>query len=318
MRRVLPPLNPLRTFEVAARHVSFTHAAEELGVTQTAVSRQVAVLEAFLKVKLFERHNSELTLTEYGHAYHNAIQPALDLIAHATAGTRGLVPNQLNLRVYVTFAMRWLMPRLQSFRAKHPNIGINMSTSISPADFEREDLDINICHGDGKWPGVKSWLLFPDRIAPVCAPSLLGGARPPAVPADLRGQPLLHSRHRRADWSEWLDSVGVTLPPSQQDLVFETSMLVYEAAKQGMGFAIGQLPLLKAELDSGQLVAPFPPLERPLGYYLLHRSQGRLEPKIEAFKAWLLAEAAADTGPSPQAPSQQAPLQSMRRSPAAA
>lgn len=312
MRRVLPPLNPLRTFEVAARHVSFTHAAEELGVTQTAVSRQVAVLEAFLKVKLFERHNSELTLTEYGHAYHSAIQPALDLIAHATAGTRGLVPNQLTLRVYVTFAMRWLMPRLPRFRAKHPNIGINLSTSISPADFEREDLDINICHGDGKWPGVKGSLLFADRIAPVCAPSLLEGPNAPREAADLQRQTLLHSRHRRSDWTEWLDFAGIAVPPAQQDLVLETSMLVYEAARQGMGFAIGQLPLLKADLESGVLVAPFPALERPMGYYLLHRSQGRLEPKVEAFKAWILEEAAADNAALPP------PRKPLRRSPAAA
>jgi LysR family glycine cleavage system transcriptional activator len=313
MRRTLPPLNPLRTFEVAARHISFTHAADELGVTQTAVSRQVAVLESFLKVKLFERHNSELTLTEVGRTYHRSIQPALDLIAHATSGTRGLAPNQLNIRVYVTFAMRWLMPRLPRFRAAHPNIGINLTTSISPADFEREDLDINICHGDGKWPGVTSWLIFGDRITPVCAPSLLRGDKSPRTPADLTGQPLLHSRNRRADWSEWLAGVGVSLSPSPQDLVFETSMLVYEAAKQGMGFAIGQVPLLEHELANGELVAPFEPLSRPLGYYLLHRSQGHVEPKIEACKNWILAEASAAPPPTVLRPKRAPAKPSQRR-----
>lgn len=293
MRRILPPLNPLRAFEVAGRHVSFTRAAEELGVTQTAVSRQVSVLESFLRVRLFERHNSDLILTDPGRAYLAAIQPALEMISNATEISRGQAKSVLKVRVYLTFALRWLLPRLSRFRAEHPEIDINLTTSVTPADFERDDIDISICHGDGHWKDVVIWQIFNDSVTPVCSPALLQGSDAPRTPADLVRQSLLHSRNRSDDWAEWLAFAQVVNEP-KQSLVFETSSLVYEAAKQGLGFAIGQVRLLQDDIARGDIVAPFDVMMRPKAYYLLHR-QGRIEAKTRIFCEWVLREAEADT-----------------------
>ncbi len=292
MRRMLPPLNPLRAFEAAGRHVSFTRAAEELNVTQTAVSRQVAVLEGYLRLKLFERHNSDLVLTDAGRSYLQSIQPALEMVSEATEIIRGRATNVLKVRVYLTFALRWLLPRLHNFREAHPDIDISLTTLLVRADFERDDVDVNICHGDGAWPTVAATQIFEDNITPVCHPRLLLGDNAPKTPADLRRQTLLHSRNRDEDWPEWFRFAGADAR-QVKGLTLETSSLVYEAAKQGLGFAIGQVRLLQDDLARGELVAPFPVLKRPTGYYILHR-QGRLEPKTRLFTAWVLAEAAAE------------------------
>lgn len=292
MRRLLPPLNPLRAFEAAGRHVSFTRAAEELGVTQTAVSRQVAVLEAYMRCRLFERRNSALHLTDTGRAYLSSIQPAMETIAEATTMTRGRSNNVVKARVYLTFALRWLLPRLPRFREEHPNIEINLTTSLLPADFDRDDLDVNLCHGGPNWSGVASMLIFNDQLTPLCSPALLAGGDPPATPAELMRQPLLHSRNRIADWGDWFRFAGVDASV-EAGITLETSSLVYEAARQGLGVALGQVRLVKEELARGELIAPFPVMERESGYYLLHKA-GRLEPKTRAFTQWLMKEVAAD------------------------
>lgn len=292
MRKMMPPLNPLRAFEVAGRHVNFTRAADELGVTQTAVSRQVAVLEAFLHTRLFERENSELTITDAGVAYLRLIQPALEMIAEATSAMRSQSTTVLKVRCYLTFCMRWLLPRLPRFRELHPKIDIHITTSIIPVDFEREDIDINICHGDGGWPDAVASRIFEDQITPVCAPSLLEREDAPRVPADLLRQNLLHSRARSGDWADWLQHVNV-FQRNTPGLTFETSSLLYEAARQGLGFGIGQVPLLRGELERGELAAPFPVMRRSSGYYVLHRP-GRMEAKTQLFLNWLLEEVKAD------------------------
>lgn len=293
MRRMLPPLNPLRAFEAAGRHVSFTRAAEELGVTQTAVSRQVAVLEAYMRCRLFERHNSALILTDSGQAFLNSIQPAIETIAEATAMTRGRSNNIVKARVYLTFALRWLLPRLSRFREEHPDIEIYLTTSLLPADFERDDLDVNICHGGPNWSDATSMLIFEDRLTPLCSPALLEGPDAPREPADLVHQLLLHSRNRIADWGDWFRSVGVDTQV-EAGTTLETSSLVYEAAHQGLGFALGQVNLVRNELERGELVAPFPVMRRSSGYFLLHKN-GRIDPKTRAFKEWLIREVEADT-----------------------
>jgi LysR family transcriptional regulator, glycine cleavage system transcriptional activator len=278
----------LRMFEAAARHVNFTRAAEEFGVTQSAVSRQVTVLEEFLKVPLFERHNSELLLTDAGKTYLRAIQPALDMVSEATAAMRSQTPNQLTIRSYLTFAMQWLLPRLPRFREQHPKIEITVMTSTAPLDFESDTVDLSIRYGYGGWPRSKSWLLFNDQLTPVYATSLADGAM---TLDELGGKTLLTSRNRLDDWSDWLKFAGLDLETPQK-LVFETSSLVYEAARQGLGVAIGQPRLLESELARRELTAPFPVLERPFGYYLMH-AETITDPKIEAFRDWLLQEASA-------------------------
>jgi len=292
MKRMLPPLNPLRAFEAAGRHVSFTRAADELGVTQTAVSRQVAVLEAYMRCRLFERHNSALILTDAGKAYLKSIQPAMETIGEATAMTRGQSNNLVKARVYLTFALRWLLPRLPRFRADHPNVEISIATSLAPADFERDDLDVNICHGGPDWHGVASHLIFRDQLTPACSPSVLEKLGPNIAPGDLIGQPLLHSRNRIADWGDWFRFAGVDVQ-LEPGITFETSSLVYEGARQGLGFALSQVSLIKGELDRGELCAPFPAMARESGYYFLHKT-GRIEAKTRIFRDWVMREVAAE------------------------
>ncbi len=292
MRRMLPPLNPLRAFEVAGRHVSFTKAADELGVTQTAVSRQVAVLEAYLRCRLFERHNSALILTDAGLAYLSSIQPAMETIAEATAMTRGRSNNVVKARVYLTFALRWLLPRLPRFRDQHPDIEINLTTSLLPANFERDDLDVNICHGGPNWDGAASLLIFEDQLTPLCRPCLMEKPDAPATVAAIADQTLLHSRNRIADWGDWFRYAGADVE-TKSGITLETSSLVYEAARQGLGFALGQVSLVKGELARGELVAPFPVMRRESGYFFLHKV-GRIEPKTRAFRDWLMREVELD------------------------
>jgi LysR family glycine cleavage system transcriptional activator len=297
MNRMLPPLNPLRAFEAAGRHVSFTRAAEELGVTQTAVSRQVAVLEAFMHCRLFERHNSALILTDAGQAYLSSIRPAIEAIGDATAMTRSQSNNVVKARVYLTFALRWLVPRLHRFRADHPNVEIKLSTSYAPVDFERDDLDVNIRHGGPDWAGVASHLLFKDQLTPICNRSSLDAMGRNATPSDLLNQPLLHSRNRIADWGDWFRHVGI-IAPIKSGITFETSSLVYEGAREGLGFGMGQIALVRKDLERGELYAPFPIMTRESGYFFLHKT-GRLAAKTRIFRDWLIREVEADTQARP-------------------
>ena len=194
----LPPLNPLRTFDVAARHSSFSGAANELSVTQAAVSRQIGLLEHVLNVRLFHREKAGVRLTSAGLRFHQEVAPAFALIASATARlTAEQKGEPLRLRVYTTFAAKWLIPRLQSFHAAYPHIQIKISNAVAPVDFEIEELDLAIQFGAGSWPGTESEKLFDDVLQPVCSPSLAAKLR---KPDDLKRFQLLHSHYRRADW----------------------------------------------------------------------------------------------------------------------
>lgn len=294
MARQLPPLNPLRMFEAAGRHVSFTRAAEELNVTQAAVSRQVAVLEAFLKVKLFERHYSELRLTDVGRRYLASITRAIDLIDQATVSSRRVDSRPiLRVRSYPTFARHWLIPRLSRFGALHPDIDIQLSTAVAVPDFEHESLDVGILFGDGAWKDCVAWKIMPDAIAPICGPALINDASPLREVADLAHHTLLHSRYRRSDWADWLAFAKVDVDPTHGP-VFDSSTLTYQAAMANIGVAIGQINLLDRELASGDLVMPFKIiLRRPLGYYLVHPKRTGASRKFLAFREWITEEAKA-------------------------
>jgi LysR family glycine cleavage system transcriptional activator len=292
--RQLPPLNPLRMFEASGRHVSFTRAAEELGVTQAAVSRQVAVLEGFLKVKLFARHHSELQLTDTGRRYLAAVSQALATIEESTANVRRVDAKPvLRLRSYPTFARHWLIPRLSRFSAKHPDIEVRLSTAVALADFEHENLDLCVQFGEGTWEGLTAWKLMPDAIAPVCSRALLDGPKPLRQVQDLERHTLLHSRYRRSDWADWLAFAGGKIDPSHGP-VFDSSTLTYQAAMGDIGVAIGQICLLERELASGDLVLPFDKiLRRSLGYYLVHPKRAGGSRKVIAFREWIIGEAKA-------------------------
>lgn len=297
MRR-LPNLNALRAFEAAARHLSFTKAAEELSVTQGAVSHQVAVLEAQLGLQLFERENRRLRLTEAGRQYLPNLTEAFDRIALATQELKSEESEgQLRVTVMPSFAQMWLIPRLRRFRQRAPEIDVMVLASETLVDFSREPMDLAIRFGLGRYPGLRSERLMDDAMLPVCAPSLV--ERPPGLkrPEDLAHYALLHDDagedNHLLDWAYWLKAAGVSGVDPRRGPQFNTSSFVLMSAIAGEGVALGRLRLCQDELVAGRLVQPFGPvltLER--SYWLVTTREKARWPKVESFMAWLREEAA--------------------------
>lgn len=294
MSRRLPPLNALRAFEAAARDESFTRAAQELHITQGAVSRHVAKLEDWLGVRLFERTRTGLVLTPQGQNYLRTVRSALDLIED---GTRALQqsPDERRLRVKLppTFAIRWLVPRLARFHALHPKIDVQITTSHQRADFEREDIDLSI-HSEPEpvnTPGYRR--LFGETLLPVCAPGLLEAGRPLKKPADLARHVLLCSLNRPLDWPHWLAAAGAHGIDGNSGLKFDNAALAYQAAADRLGVMIAQLAFVSDDLASGRLVAPLALRLKTQGAYYLESRTGRAQPeRVQAFADWVVQEAA--------------------------
>ncbi len=288
MSEAMPPLNPLYVFEATARLGSFTKAAQKLRVTQPAVSRQIRTLENYLGVRLFERDKQGVRLTSVGEQFHRQIAPAFQIIASASANltaTRKIEP--LNVRTYTTFASKWLIQRLPSFYVTYPKIKLNISNVVAPVDFEKDGVDLAIQFGNGQWSGAESELLFKDLIQPVCSPRLL--SRVGLVELDdLKKVPMLHSHYRRTDWHDWLAAVHRTDLLSENGISFSTSILTYQAAVEGVGVAMGQLHLLRNEINDGTLVPLFnAPFERKLAHYVVWPKNRPLNRKARSFLSWL-------------------------------
>ncbi|MFM0176505.1 transcriptional regulator GcvA [Paraburkholderia sediminicola] len=291
MSKSLPPLNPLRVFEAVARLGNLTKAAEELHVSQSAVSRQITTLEGYLDVRLFTREARGVVLTKQGRFYRDEVSPAFARIAAATQRLRSSGSSiPLKVSAYTTFAAKWLLPNLSKFEQAHPRIEIRLTSSVQPVNFDKDDVNIAIQFGDGKRTDVTSIRLFDDLIEPVCSPSIMASDRPLLTPPDLVHHKLIHSRFRTADWPDWQRANGVETLRFKQGPNMPSSLLAYEAAVGGLGVAIGQTHLLKQELASGQLIRPFDlPLRRPLGYYaLLPRNSDQAEARV--FLEWLKDE----------------------------
>ena len=251
------PLNPLRTFAVASRHASFSAAARELGVTQVAVSRQIAVVEDYFDTLLFERSGSENKLTDAGRALSRQIAPLFDELDTATSEFLEQERKQaVNLRCYPTFAYGWLMPRLPEFSALHPGFDMRFDTTVEPLDFRGTYLDVAVQLGRGDWTGVKARELFPEEIDAVCSPAYAERIEASVAKCNLEDAVLLHSRYRRKEWQDWSRTVGIDVAglPSYE---FQSSLLTYRAAKEGLGVAMAQLDLIEDELKAGTLVRPF-------------------------------------------------------------
>lgn len=295
MARRIPPLNPLRVFEVVARTLNLTSASRELHVTQSAVSRQIAALESYLGVELFRRERHGVLLTRAGQTYAEQIVPAFEAIAAATERlSKAAGQGSLRVRTYTTFAAKWLIPRLPAFQKLHPGIDVRIVTAVPDVDFDRDGVDLAIQFGPGKWPRVEAELLFSDEIEPVCTPAYLkqhGGIRRRDTLLD---GPLLVSQFRRTDWDEWLDATGhAERAAGAQRMFFSSSVLTWQAALDGLGIAIGQRALLAQELQSGQLIRPFStPLQRDQGHYLVRPAVQRESRKVAAFRDWVLKAAA--------------------------
>ena len=296
-RRRLPPLNALRAFEAAGRHLSFTNAADELAVTQAAVSHQVKALEEWFGQPLFRRRNRQVFLTELGQAYLPAVTTALDGLDEATRRLmRQDDAGRLTVSVLASFATAWLVGRLGQFRDRHPNIDVHLNVDDRLADFDREDVDAAIRYGAGDWPNLQVIKFLSEEMFPVCSPALLHGPRPLREPADLRHHTLLHD-DMRIDWRMWLmaaglegmDGIDVTRGPG-----YNSSALVIQAAIGGQGVALGRSPLVRADLEAGRLVKPFDlTLPSEYAFYLVYPEALAGLPKIKAFTEWLL-EVASD------------------------
>ena len=276
MNPQFPLLNPLRVFESVARHQSFTAAAQELHITQGAVSHQIKALENWLGFKLFERQAGQLKLTGGAAVYADALGEAFSEIVRAT---QELVStgNQrvLNVRGYTTFFTYWLIPLLPKFQKEYPDIKVRLFANDEGSNIHRDNADVWIRYGSGNWDGLCNDLLFSDELTPVMAPELAARLSQPCSTEELLQLPLLHSNRRPAHWPDWIKAAGATRPFFSGDTYYEHLTIIYECAIQGFGVALWQLRYLKKELAQGKLVAPHPfILRRSPGYHLVyHESQ---------------------------------------------
>ncbi|MCB1375745.1 MAG: transcriptional regulator GcvA, partial [Rhodobacteraceae bacterium] len=295
MARRLPSLNAVRAFEAAARHESFTRAAEELCVTQGAVSHQVKALEAELGLKLFNRERQRLMITEAGRDYLNVVRDTFDRIA---IGTERLLQRQnsgvLTVSTSPDFAAEWLVHRLGRFAEAYPEIELRVSATLHHVDFAREDIDLAVRHGEGHWPGLHVTRLCSEELFPVCSPRLATDARPLNVPADLLGFPLLHLDDRTV-WASWLEAAGVGDGGAMHGPVLNRASMVIDAAVDGQGVTLARTTLAAWDLINGRLIRPLA-LALPLAksYWIVCPKASASLPKIVTFRDWLLAEAADD------------------------
>ena len=295
MVRHLPPLNALRAFEAAARHLSFTRAAEELHVTPAAVSHQVKALEDQLGIRLFRRLVRGLVLTDAGRAYLPGLTEGLDALARATdtlreTGLKGL----LTVSALPSLATRWLVPRLAGFGRLYPDIDVAVRADHHVVDFTSEDVDCAIRHGRGRYPGLRTDLLMTEEIFPVCSPKLLEGPRPLRRMEDLRHHTLLHDavalpHEPWLTWAAWLRAAELTGVNPNRGPSFSDSNMLLQAAVAGQGVALGRTALTIDDLRAGRLVRPLP-VSRPAdcANYLVAPEATADQPKIAAFRAWLI------------------------------
>ena len=290
MNPQLPPLNPLRVFESAARHQSFTGAARELHITQGAVSHQIKALEDWLGFPLFERRARKLSLTRGGVIYARALNSAFSEIVRATQHLVSTGAKQvLTVRGHTTFFVRWLIPQLPAFQATYPDINVRLASAVEGVDFTRDNPDVGIVYGDGPWDGLRNDLIFSDELTPVLSPELSARLPNPCTTEALLQLPLLHSNRRPQHWPDWIQAANAERPMSVGDMYYEDLSIIYQCAIEGLGCALGQLRYLEKDLAQGRLVAPHPlVLRRHRGYHLVCPADRADEHKIACFREWLI------------------------------
>jgi LysR family glycine cleavage system transcriptional activator len=292
----LPPLSALRVFEAAARHLSFRAAADELLLTPSAVSRSVQSLEEWLGTPLFTRGSRSIALTEAGAAYLPQVRTALDILARATDavpghGRRGA----LSISAAPTFGLRWLVPRLRRFKARHPGIAITLDTALRQVEFPRDGIDLAIRMGTGPWPDLDAVHLVTESLVPVCAPSLAASIRDAG---DLAGATLLHVTQVSQEWEYWAHARGITGLDTASGLRFDTVQYALNAAAEGLGIALGRRPLTDPDLASGTLVEVLgPAVPASSSYWLVCAPESLARPDVRAFRDWIRAELAPAKGP---------------------
>lgn len=308
MSERLPHLSALRAFEAAARRLSFRDAAEELGITASAISHQIRTLEAYLDVRLFDRLTRAVALTEAGSALYPKLDVGFRLVESAAREVRSLrTASALVVTAGPAIAAKWLVPKLYRFQEQYPGIELRVLTSSRPVDLDREDVDVAFRHGRGDYPGLESVRLFGEAYTPMCAPRLTEDARHPLrVPADLRHQRLLHDDAAAlpgkgaAGWAQWLRSAKVRQVDAQAGAHFGQTDHAIQAAIDGGGVLLGRVSIAAFDLSAGRLVRPFElTLPSPFGYYFVTRQGRQRESAVAAFLSWIQAEAAATPGLPP-------------------
>jgi LysR family glycine cleavage system transcriptional activator len=289
----LPSLNGLRAFEAAARHLSFTNAASELNVTQTAISHQIRRLEEELGIRLFVRQNRALALTPEARDYLPGVRAAFNDLRLATDRVlRRDNDHVLTVSTLASLAAKWLLPRLSSFQEAHPGIDVRITTSTALVDFRTGDVDAAIRYGRGNWAGLRADWLTADELFPVCSPALLTGDKPLRCPEDLANQTLLHSSGGYDDdWRLWLTAAGLPANISKQPgLTFDLILMTVQAAIDGFGVAMGRTSYVEADIAKGRLVVPFKiTLPADAGFYLVSPEAKADSQKLRAFRQWLVA-----------------------------
>jgi LysR family glycine cleavage system transcriptional activator len=297
MARRIYPLNALRAFEASARHLSFVKAADELSVTPAAVSHQVKKLEEYLGIALFRRRTRGLLLVESGQSLLSELS---EVFLHLDKAMERVIEHDsrgsLTLSVAPTFAVMWLIPRLQKFYALYPDIDVRISTGLGLVDFQRDDFDAAIRLGSGKWFGLETIKLFDESVSPMCSPRLLEGPNAIKSPEDLRNQVLLHNHSMDYDpdaptWEKWLEAAGASGIDASRGTHFSLPDHGLQAAIDGAGVVLGWSFLAANDLAAGRVVEPFD-LTLPLGssFFLVYPAAHSLRPDIVAFRDWLIQE----------------------------
>jgi len=297
MNRRNYPLNALRAFESAARHLSFVAAAEELSVTPAAISHQIKKLEEYLGVSLFRRRTRGLVLVEAGQLLSKELHPVFlnldQAMEHVMEADRG---GSLALSVAPTFAAMWLIPRLQNFYSLHPDIDVRISTSLGLVDFQRDDFDAAIRLGHGQWSGLEAIKLFDESVIPMCSPRLLEGQNAIRKPADLKKHILLHNHSMDFDpnaptWQTWLEETGTRGVDVSRGMHFSLPDHGLQAAIDGAGVVLGWRFLSAKDVEAGRVVELFD-AAIPLGstFYLVYPEAQSRRPNIAALRNWILEE----------------------------
>lgn len=289
-RKLIPSTSMLMAFEASARNGSFTMAAQELNLTQGAISRQVGALEKQLGVMLFKRVKKSIKLTEAGEIYAIEVAAALKTIRNASLSAMSDTQGKtLNLAILPTFGMRWLMPRFPDFLKKNPQITVNFTSKLSPFDFASEELHCAIHFGHDNWPETQATFLMGEDAVPVAAPSLILN---PALlsPHDISKMPLLHLETRPDAWGQWFEQNGLE-PQTDKGMVLEQFAMVTQAAVAGLGVAMMPQFLIQTELDNGELTILLDvALESDAGYYLVTPKMHSSNSPVAALKEWLLEQ----------------------------
>ena len=301
----LPPLHALRAFHAAAKFGRFRDAASALGLSESAISHQVKRLEEYLGTALFARSGNAVSLTEAGRRYHEQIDPAFTQIRRATEEIKG--PGDLarvSLTLPGTLATFWLIPKLGSFEARHPEISLQLMTTQRLCDLRREQLDLGIRYGQGNWPGLVADHLLDEQAFPVCVPGLLDDTTRARPDVALRTIRLILNDTDLTEWQDWARGHGLEPPPTRGAIVLHASDQTLGAALEGLGMAIGRRPLVDRWLEEGRLIAPFGSGDRSgCAYYLVYPQETELSVPVRKVARWLLEIAAAEAGASGRKPS---------------